>query len=178
MNLVASIKSAGRGWAALLAEKPEWRDHVDFGPEGVNAASIVYFGAVIIVMVAHIAAFGMIAPAVMVISLINFLLPALSLILATMGARKILGFATPVAALVVPGLYLHAVMLLVSGLLAIAGLGLAGAVAGLLAFFLYKLARAVPELDIGKAIAYSVLNIVLLIGLPLVIYLAVQAIAT
>lgn len=175
MTIIDTFKGAFAGWSALFSRRPDWREHFDFGAEGVNAAMLTYLGAVLIAFALQFSMYGMPAPVPMLLALIVHLLPAISLILVTMGARKLFGFTTPAIVLIVPGLYLHAVFMLVGVLLQLAGVGLAGALTGLLGFFLYKLARGAADLDIMRAVAYAVLNVIVLVGLPLALYISVAA---
>lgn len=71
-----------------------------------------------------------------------------------------------------PGLFLLSAFLLLSSLFALIGLNLGGAVLGLLAVFLYRLARVAGMMTMGRAVAYAVLILLVLVGVTQAVYMA------
>lgn len=171
MSVPNTLKSAGNGWSALFSGAPDWKRHFDLTPEGTALAAYLYFGAVVLVLLAQFLVLGRLSPPTLILSLANLLAPALALVAATAAFRRFGGIAEDPATLIVPGLYLLAPMLLLSGALALSGIGLAGAIAGLTGFFLYKLARNGAGLSLPAAFGYAVFNLVLIVGVPVILYI-------
>lgn len=169
MNVVDTLKDAGRGWSMILSGKGDWRSQFDFTARGLNQGFVLYFLGVLFSVVGLTVRFGAPVPMVMVVMMAGYSLPVLALILSASGARRLTGFDAPVIGLYVPGLLMLAFMAFVGGLTLLIGIQLWGAIVTLTAFMVHRLARVAAGLDFAPALGFALVNF--LAGLPLALYM-------
>lgn len=174
MNLIESLSSASRGWSDILAGKPEWESHFDLTAEGLNRAFLVYGIAVLVAIALVLLRLGFPAPGAMLPVLISHLIPLVVIVGTASLLKRFAGMPAAMANLVIPGLYIVALMKIVEGLAIVIGVPLAGAITAITAFLAFKLGRA-NSLPLPHAIGYALVIFLLLAGLPVALYMLVNA---
>lgn len=162
MSVLTTLKDANRGWSEILAGRGEWHERFAFTPEGLTRAFSIYGGAVAIALLLWMLRYGSVLPQHLMALLIVFLSPlAFLVVLGTLIAR----FASPqinMTRIVIPGLYILALMAVIEGVTMALGASLLGAITAVTGFFLFKLARA-NGLAVWPSVAFGLVFFVLLV---------------
>ena len=171
MNIVTALRDAGAGWLVLLRGHGGWEAYFRATRAGLATALVLfYLFCFVAVMLASLQV-GVPEP-------INFLeimlvqsLWLVALLAATYATRTALRTGTPVLPIFVPGIY-ALIAYLVGGTLITLVFGMLLPLLWLaLVFMLYRLGRAAGQWSIGVSVAFAVLTLVLLVGLPLTLYM-------
>ena len=158
--MIETLKQAVSGWSKILGRQPDWERHFRLDAEGMNTGLVAFGGAVLIAIVLATLRLGF--P------------PPFALMIATLAVTRITSFSGSSAKLMVPGLYLIAIMKLIEGLAALIGLPLAGAILAITGILGFRLAQA-NGLSLAPAIGYGLALFVLLAVLPIALYMLVNA---
>lgn len=160
------------GWADILAGKPTWRDKFDPDGRGLVLASIAYLLAFVVVMAVRAALIGRLpGPLEALASLVLACLLVVAMLIAIVVTKLILRFKAPIPDLLVPAIYAVAALILLQLALGLISAQLAQVLYGALAYMMFKAGRTIAGLGIASAIAFAVLCIVLLVGMPLGLYM-------
>lgn len=172
MKIWAALRNATIGWFMLLAGRENWRDRFTRSAAGLATALVIFvfvtFLTVIVVAIgADIPGFFAIVASMFALSL-----PLVAVALVLAGMRMASGLDGPVYDVMVPGTYAIMVFIIVEGLLA----SLIGGPVVLLswlvlAYLLYRLARAATGWHNGLCIGFAVLSVLLLVAMRQALYM-------
>lgn len=124
MSQPVSLGKVWAGWSEIFVGRQSYADHFDFSPAGLNAAHVVYLIASFGLAALQMALAGFPPPLVALSQLLAFLAPLLSLYLVTYGAKASGVLPSDPIHVIVPGIYMHATLLVFATLAAIAGLNI------------------------------------------------------
>lgn len=171
---IEAITEAGAGWSKILGRKSDWDRHFRFDAEAMNLGFVVYGVGVLIAIVLATFRIGFPPPEAMLLIVIGHLLPLVALVLSTAIVTRFALYKDSSAKFIVPGLYILALMKIIEGLAILIGVPLAGAILAIIGILGFHLARA-NGLPIPAAIGYGLVLFTLLAGLPIAIYMLLNA---
>lgn len=171
MKFWSILTNALAGWQMIVRGQPGWRDRFTLSAAGMTAAlSVFAFVAFLAVAFASMSigmpsGFGVLA--VMVV----LALPIISLLFTLVTTRNILKSETPMLPVLVPGIYAMTAFLLIEGVLAMIG----GPIVMLawfgVGYLLFRLTRMASDWNIGVAVGFAVLTVVLLVAMRFALYM-------
>jgi hypothetical protein len=170
------IIDAFRGLADIFAGRPGWREHFELTRRGLLVALAVYLAVNLVVIVVLSIARGQ-GPSLigLAFAAVFFVLWAAGLGFAIMLTRISIGIKTPVLDTVVPCLYALAVAGAAVQVASLLGTFTWAPVLGILGYVLFRAGRVTAGLGIPTSVAFAVLSIVLLVGVPLSLYILTQS---
>ncbi|MCW5722603.1 MAG: hypothetical protein KIS86_15810 [Devosia sp.] len=177
MKIWAALSEAAQGWLLLVRGDASWRHRFALTSSGLVTA-LVLFVLFAVVSIAF-AAIGVNLPTLegMVAGLFVQGLSILALLIAIVGTRRAVPTEAPLLALVVPGLYALVFYLVLGTILSLLG-GLALlALWAILGFALHRLGRMAGQWSLGVSIAFAVLTMALLVGMPMTLYMLTGPVA-
>ncbi|MBD8065683.1 hypothetical protein IC608_09370 [Devosia sp. PTR5] len=177
MKSLNLLREAVAGWVGIVRGDPTWADHFHRTPAGLSSAIALF--AVLAFLAIALASLGVGVPALwgFVAAMLVQALSLVALFAATYGTRLAVPSGRPVLDTLVPGVY-ALIFYLVAGialsmfggpLLILLWLGLV--------ILLFRLGRAAAGWPIGVAAAFAVLTLVLLVGMPLILYMLTGPVA-
>lgn len=178
MKLWAALSHAWRGWSLLLRADSGWREHFSLTPPGLATALLVFL--LVAFLSVAFASMGVGMPSLLgiVSALVVQGLSVFSLWLAVHLTRRFLGAQVPLTTVLVPGIYALVGYVVAGTLLSLIG-GPALLVVWLaLGYLLYRLARTAAGWTRGVSVAFAVLTVALLVGMPVSLYMLLNPAAS
>lgn len=171
MKSLSLLRDALVGWRAILVGDPAWYEHFRPSLAGLAAALALFFGLAFVFIT--VASLGLGVPTVsgFVAVMLAQALPLLALLVASWITRRIVPTPRPLLELLVPGVYALIAYLVLGLAFSILGGPLLVLLWAVLGFLLYRLGRMAAGWSIGIALAFAVLTVVLLVGLPVALYM-------
>jgi len=172
MKIWSVLRNAATGWVMLLRRQEEWRSRFTRSAPGLATALAVFIFVAFLAVV--IVAIGTDIPGLFAIlaSIFALSLPLVSMVLVLAGTRMALGVAGPAYDVLVPGTYALMVFVIVEGVLASLIGGPIVMVSWLvLAYLLYRLARAATGWHAGLSAGFAVLTVLLLVAMRQALYM-------
>ena len=171
MKLWAALARAWRGWALLLRGDPRWSEHFALTAPGLATALFLFlFFAFLFIAFASMG-IGMPSMAGIASALLVQGLSILALLLAIHLTKRFLRSEAALTTLLVPGIYALIGYLVAGTVMSLIGpLGLLPVWLAL-GFLLYRLARVAAGWSAGVSVAFAVLTITLLVGMPMSLYM-------
>lgn len=179
MNPVAELSQSFRGWAELVAGKPEAGRYFHLNGTGPLIAYGWLLVAVLLSVAAQSAALGL-APSLVQV-LIEIAGKAITVGLLALVMAQTLHFIKlqlPLNALLIPIVYALSYMFVVSVPLTFISPALGILVVLAVGFLTYRAARVVAEMGLSTAIAFAVLCVIVLVVVPNALYILSAAVPT
>ena len=178
MKLWAALSRAWRGWLLLLRGDPAWAQHFTTTNPGLAAALAIFFLVAFLSVAFASLSVGMpnlfgIASALVVQGL-----SILALLLAIKLTNRVLATPAPLRTLLVPGIYALVAYLLAGTLVSLIGGPALLLVWAGLGYLLYRLGRVAAGWSRGVSVAFAVLTIALLVGMPVSLYMLLNPAAS
>lgn len=171
MKIWAALSEAFAGWMKILRGESGWQSHFALGPAGLATALVIYvFFALVSIAIASI---GVNMPTLpgLAAGLVVQCLSLLALLLGALITRSAVPGRQPLLALIVPGLYALVCYLVLGTVFSMFG-GFVLLILWLgLGYLFYRLARMAAQWSIGVSIAFAVLTMALLVGMPMTLYM-------
>lgn len=171
MKLWAALSNAVAGWVLILRGQDGWRDRFSLTAPGLVTALFIFALAAFLAVAFASMSIGMpnaygVAAAMFVLAL-----PVTAFVVTLLGTRMLLKNEEPMLPVLVPGSYALTAFLLTEGILAMIG----GPVVMLswlaLGYMLFRLTRVATAWNIGVAIAFAVLTVLLLVLMRSALYM-------
>lgn len=177
MKIWVALSNAFFGWLMLARGDAGWRQRFVLTHSGLVTALVlfVFFALISIAL----AAIGVNLPTVegFIAGLLVQGLYIVALLVGIVGTRRAVPIAVPVLDLMVPGLYALVFYLILGTALSLLG-GFALLVLwALLGFLLYRLGRMAAGWSVGVSVAFAVLTMALLVGMPMTLYMLTGPVA-
>ncbi|WEJ32651.1 hypothetical protein [Devosia sp. SD17-2] len=177
MKIWGALSAAFTGWMKILRGDASWQQHFAITPAGL-ATALVIFVFFALVSIA-IAAIGINAPTLpgLAAGLVVQCLSILALLIGALVTRRAVPVEQPLLALLVPGLYGLVCYLVLGTVFSMFG----GAVLLVLwlglGYLFYRLARMAAQWSLEVSIAFAVLTMALLVGMPMTLYMLTGPVA-
>ena len=171
MTLVRTVHRAISGWMAILRGDSDWRSHFTLSRGGLYLALAVYLGAMLILLAVRTGGAILSDPLLMGTSLVLNALPVAALGISVLLTGLVLRWPAPAAELMVPGTYALAMIMVLNVLLLLFPAYLANTGTAILGVLIFRLGRTAWLLPSVSALAFAVLTVVLLVGLPVALYM-------
>ncbi|WP_375450112.1 hypothetical protein [uncultured Devosia sp.] len=171
MKLWAALQQAWLGWVDIVRGREGWQTQFGFSVGALAKALVIFvLFAFLAIVVASIQT-GMPSVPGLLTNLVVQGLGVLALVISIVVTKLAVKSAIPVLVVLVPGVYGLVFYLVVGSILAAISIEtVAIALLGLV-FLLYRLGRAAGNWTLGVSLAFSVLTVVLLVGMPLTLYM-------
>ncbi|PXA97373.1 hypothetical protein DMC47_14130 [Nostoc sp. 3335mG] len=171
MRIFAALRDAVAGWIALVRGDADWARHFTLSAAGLTTALVLfYFFAILSVALAS-ANVGMPNLFGMIIALLVQSLSILALWGGIVITRRMVPGGAPMLTLMVPGLYALIGYLIAGTVLSLFGGAVLIVLWVALAGLLFCLGWRAGGWNVGVAAAFSVLTMVLLVGIPVTLYM-------
>lgn len=171
MKLWSAITSAMAGWRLILQRDPAWRQHFNLTSAGFATALAIFAFVAFLAVAVSASSIGMPSLIGVLAAMIVLALPLLALELSLLGTRMLLRAQGPIRPMLVPAVYALTAFLVLEGLVAMIG----GPIVMLswlgLAYLLFRLARVVEGWNLGVAIGFGVLTVLLLVVMRVALYM-------
>ena len=171
MTLIGTLRRAIAGWIAILRGDEDWAGNFALSRAGLLLALAVYFGLMLILLVIRTGGLIVSDPIAMAASVVLNALPVAALGLAVLLTGLVLRWPAPATHLLVPGTYAVGMIMVLNVLLSLFPAYLANTGTAILGVLLFQLARVAWNLKVTTALAFAVLTVVLLVGMPLALYM-------
>lgn len=171
MNFFLSFAMATKGWVEIITGRDTAVMRFDSSRFGLLTAISFYLLVVLLTLALQTVQFGPPAPMILTIGLLIQALPVLAVSIVTPFTFFTLRLPGHPRELLVPVIYLLGFLFLIRLFASYFDMQANIAILGLLGFFLFRAARIVTSMKVMPAIAYAVLNIVLLVAMPLALYM-------
>jgi hypothetical protein len=172
MNLGIEVREAVVGWIEMITARPPGAARFNLSRAGFVNAVGCYAAVVLLTVLVESIRAGAPAMPQIAFTLAANALPPISLALVAWVTVAMLRLSVGTTALLVPGVYGLALVLLVGIPVSLAGSGAAvNALLGVLAYMLFRLAREIGKMSLGISIAFAALCIVVLVALPMGLYM-------
>ncbi|MEO5806206.1 hypothetical protein [Devosia sp.] len=170
MKIFGLLRGAVLGWIDIVAGRAGWRDRFSFTGAGLIMALVVFALVALIVTLFEttgesISGFGIGA------ALVVEMMAVLAIVVASFAVKIVTRSAGPVRELIVPGIYALVPYVLVRAIMVAFAAPLVTLVLLGLAFLMFRLGRMAGPWRWPAALAFAVLMIVLLVGMPLTLYI-------
>lgn len=172
--MIETLRQAGTGWSKILGKQPDWADYFRFDADGMNQGFRAFGGAVLIAIVLATFRIGFPPPDIMLLLVAGHILPLLALVIIVAVVKRLATVPIDTARLMVPGLFMLAIMKIVEGIAVLIGVPLAGAILAVTAILGFRLAQA-NGLALAMSIGFGLALFVLLAGLPIALYMLANA---
>ncbi|KKB76657.1 hypothetical protein VW35_18020 [Devosia soli] len=177
MKIFAALRNAITGWVGLVRGDTDWRRFFAISSAGLTTALVLFLFFALLSIALASANVGMPSLFGLVIAVLVQSLSILALLAAIFATRRAVPTSASLFEMLVPGIYaLIAYLILGTILSLIAGPVLVALWIGL-AVLLFFLGRRAAEWNIGVSAAFSVLTMVLLVGLPVTLYMLLGPVA-
>ncbi len=171
MNPLGEIMRAAAGINRLAARRPDAGSKFNLTGAGLSTALALYVTLVLATIVVQIAARRSAALDEIAIAMLANLLPILGLTVVAVISVRALNLGVSTYALLVPSLYALVLMLILSIIISLTVPTLSPIALGMMAYLLFRIGMGMARMNIGIALAYSALNLVVLVALPLSLYM-------
>lgn len=171
MKLWLAMRNAVRGWVEIVRNQDGWREQFSLSGAGLGTALAIYFFFAFVAIGYGSLGSGMPSGLGIVVNLLVQGLSISALLIAVYLARIILQLDRPVLEMLVPGIY-ALVFYLIAGTI-VAAIGIQMITLALLGvgYLFYRLGRVAGSWPIGVSVAFAVLTVALLVGLPMTLYM-------
>lgn len=171
MKIWGALSNAVRGWVMILRGEAGWREHFSLTLPGmVTALVVLAFVAFLAVMVTSIG-IGMPAASGVIAAIVVLALPVISLLVTFLATRLAMASTVSSYEVMVPGTYALTAFVVLEGILALTGGPLVMLSWLVMAFLIYRLARAATGWNMGVSAGFAVLTVVLLVAVRLALYM-------
>jgi hypothetical protein len=174
MKPFIELRDAAIGWLDLIGPKGTGIERFNASVPGLLVMLGWYFGLVLLTRFIQAATLAGSTPGIVEITVALLLngLPLLVILASTAVTLRVLTPAASPLRLMVPAGYALVFLLAVGLPLSLfAGSSFAPALQGVLGYMLYRLARQGGPFNIGIAVGYAVLTVVLLVAIPIGLYM-------
>ncbi|KFC61297.1 hypothetical protein FF80_04088 [Devosia sp. LC5] len=171
MKLWAALANAFAGWIRIARGDADWRAHFAFTAPGLVTAILIYFFFAFLAVAFASMNIGMPGLPGIASALIVQGLSLAALALAIQGTKAALKSAQPMLDLMVPGTYVLVFYLLAGAILSLIGGPVLLLLWIALGYLLYRLARVATTWSLGISLAFAVLTVLLLVGMPVTLYM-------
>ena len=171
MKLWAALANAFAGWIKITRGEADWRSHFAFTAPGLVTAILIYFFFAFLAVAFASMNIGMPGLTGIASALIVQGLSLVALALAIQGTKAMLKSPQPMLDLMVPGTYVLVFYLIVGAILSLIGGPVLVLLWVVLGYLLYRLARVATPWSIGISLAFAVLTVLLLVGMPVTLYM-------
>ena len=179
MNPVAELSQSFRGWAELVAGKPEAGRYFHLSGTGPLIAYGWLLVAVLLSVAAQSALFGGVpSPMQLLLGLAGQAITVGLLALVMAQTLHFIKLQLPLNALLIPTVYALAYMFVVSAPLTLLGPYIGGLAIIAVGFLIYRAARVVAEMGLSTAIAFALLCVIVLVVVPNALYILSAAVPT
>ena len=165
------LNEAILGWVKIVRGQAGWAHHFSLTMPGLVSTLVLF--AIFAFLVVIIASFSVGVPTLsgfISVMLAQFL-SVVALVLGLKATQLAVPSEAPLPQILVPGIYALIFYLVVGTLFALIGGPLLILLWLALAFLLYRLGRVATGWTMGVSVAFAVLTLVLLVGLPLTLYM-------
>lgn len=177
MKIWAALRKALAGWTGLVRGSPDWARHFSLSPAGLVTALVLFAFFALLSVALAASNVGMPDLFGALVALLVQGLSVLALVAAIFFTRKAVPGPQPFLQILVPGIYALIAYLVAGTVLSlVAGPLLMVLWAGLAALFFF-LGRRAGQWSIGVSLAFAVLTMVLLVGLPMTLYMLTGPVA-
>lgn len=177
MKIWAALNEAVTGWIAIVRGGRDWARHFSLSMAGLVTALVLFvFFALLSVALAS-ANVGMATPIGLVVGILFQAISILALVVGVISTNRAVPAAGPLMTLYVPGIYVLVFYLVAGTLLSQLAGPLLIPLWIMLGFLFYRLGRMAGGWTIGVSIAFAVLTLVLLVGVPMTIYMLLGPVA-
>lgn len=177
MKIWAALSEASKGWTAIIRGDGDWARHFALTPASLASALVLFVFFALLSIALASANVGMPSLFGLLIALLVQSLSILALLLGILVTRRFMPGDVDLLRLLVPGVYALIAYLVMGTILSL----IAGPVLVLLwlglAFLLFCLGRQAGGWNIGVSAAFAVLTMVLLVGMPVTLYMALGPVA-
>jgi hypothetical protein len=171
MKLWAALRDAFLGWVDIVRLRPGWENRFAFSYGALAKALVIFFLFAFLAIAMGSVQVGMPSLNGLVTNLLVQAMGLLALLLGVVVTRLAVKSDVPMLRVLVPGIYGMMLYLIAGSILAAVSTETVPLVLLGLVFMLYSLGRAAGLWSIGVSIAFAVLTIVLLVGMPLTLYM-------
>lgn len=171
MILFRTILRATSGWRLILAGDAGWRERFTLSRAGLVQALVVYLAFVLAILIIQSAAWPAFSITRVLSNLLVQCLPLVALFVATSLSALALRWPVKLADMLVPGVNGLVLVLITGTLISLVAPSLASAVFLAFGAMLFRAGRVIARMGIGSSIAFALLAIALLVGLPTSLYM-------
>ncbi|HTN61490.1 MAG TPA: hypothetical protein VL147_08005 [Devosia sp.] len=171
MKLWAALQAAFLGWVDIVRQRAGWEARFDVSLSGLSKALVIFFLFAFIAIAIGSLQGGMPSPAGLVANLMVQALGVLALLIGIAVTKVAVKSDVPVLRVLVPGVYGLVFYLVAGSILAAISVETMTIVLLGLIFLLYSLGRMAGGWTLGVSLAFGVLSVVLLVGMPLTLYM-------
>jgi len=177
MKTFFALRNAVNGWIAIVRSDADWARHFALSAAGLTTALVLFLFFALLSIALASANVGMPSLFGLVIAVLVQGISILALLAAIFATRRSVPTEARVIDILVPGVYALIAYLIAGTILSlIAGWVLLALWLGL-AVLLFFLGRRAGGWNIGVSAAFSVLTMVLLVGLPVTLYMLLGPVA-
>jgi hypothetical protein len=177
MKMFFALRNALAGWVAIVRGDGDWSRHFALNPAGLVTALVLFLFFALLSIALASANVGMPSLIGLLIAVLVQSLSILALLGGILATRRMVPSGGRVLDILVPGVYaLIGYLVLGTFLSLIAGPVLILLWAGL-AFLFFRLGQRAGGWTIGVAAAFAALTMVLLVGMPVTLYMALGPVA-
>ncbi len=171
MKLWLAIRNAVRGWVEIVRNQDGWREQFSLSGAGLVTALAIYFFFAFIAIGFGSLSNGMPSGIGVAVNLLVQGLSITALLIGVYLARIILQLDRPVLEMLVPGIYALVFYLIAGTILANIGIQMITLALVGVGYLFYRLGRVAGSWPIGVSVAFAVLTVALLVGLPMTLYM-------
>jgi len=177
MKIWALCREAMRGWIRIVRGDDTWRDHFRLTAAGLATALVLF--AVLAFLAIALASFSVGVPVLsgFIAAMLVQALSILALVVSALMTRRAVPVAAPLLDLLVPGTYAMVFYLVLGMALSLVGGPVLMLLWLALALLLFRLGRAAAGWSIGVSAGFATLTLVLLVGMPLILYMLTGPVA-
>lgn len=178
MNLFNQMVQAVIGWGEIITGRDTARERFGRDADAGLVALLAYCAVMAVVVALQVIQFGAPQPVALAMGILVNMLPVAVLGLVTVPTYLALKRGSSPFELMVPGIYLLALVLLVGIPLSYVDAQVGVALIGVTGFLLFRAARIVGRFGIGTALAYAILTCLALVALPVTLYMVLAPAAS
>lgn len=171
MKLWAAVVDAAMGWIDIVRGRDGWQERFGFSAGSVAKALVIFFFFAFLAIAVGSIQTGMPSLAGLVTNLLVQALGLVALVIGIVVTKLAVRSDAPILRLLVPGIYGMVFYLVAGSVLAAISIETVAIVLLGLVFLLYSLGRAAGPWTLGVSLAFAVLTVVLLVGMPLTLYM-------
>ncbi|MET3898761.1 hypothetical protein ABIB57_002713 [Devosia sp. UYZn731] len=171
MKLWAALRDAWLGWVDIVRLRPGWQDRFGFSFGALAKALVIFFLFAFLAIAMGSVQGGMPSLPGLLANLLVQSLGLVALLIGIVVTKLAVKSDVPLLRVLVPGIYGMVFYLVAGSVLAAISIETVPIVLLGLVFLLYSLGRAAGTWSIGVALAFAVLTVVLLVGMPLTLYM-------
>ena len=171
MKLWAALRQAWLGWVDIVRLRPDWDEHFGLSFGALAKALVIFFLFAFLAIAMGSIQGGMPSLPGLTENLLVQALGLLALLIGIVATKLAVKSDVPVLRVLVPGIYGLVFYLVAGSILASISIETMAIVLLGLVFLLYSLGRAAGGWTLGVSLAFAVLTVLLLVGMPLTLYM-------